>query len=237
MMFQAMRCPLAAATIAVALACQARAEFVTVDNFSDLALRAGAGENEAGFVLQFSSSQAPTSVAWGYRWSGVATMQEMMDAIAGTTTVTGGSSPPPGLDGRLSVAAQYFSFGGSGGVFVNSIAYDQDGLPPPWIQATRQITDDYFQSGTYPVLYTRANAGGLWLGEGESGGMTFAYSLVGASDITLTPGGWYGFVQSSGAEAFSFTQPVAAVPEPGTWALAAGAVAVAAAARSWRRRR
>jgi hypothetical protein len=229
MKFPSMYSLLLATMVATGLACQARAGLVTVGDFSDLVLWAGAGENKAGFVLQFSSSQVPTSVAWGYRWSNASTMQAMMDAIAGTTTVTGGSSPPPGLDGRLSVAAQYFSLGESGGVFVNSIAYDQVGLPPPWTQATRQIADDYLQSGTYPVLYTRANAGGLWLGEGESGGMTFAYSLVGASDITLTAGGWYGFVQSNGSDPFAFQKPVSAVPEPATWILlAAGAVAAGA---------
>jgi hypothetical protein len=235
MNFPGMRSLLLATIVATGLACRAQAELVPVDDFSGLVLWAGEGENEAAFVLQFSASQVPTSVAWGYRWSGTATMQAMMDAIAGTTTITDGSSPPPGLDGRLSVAMTYYPQYSA--VFIDSIAYDQAGLPSPWTQATRLIADDYFQSGTYPVLYTRSNAGGLWLGEGESQGMTFAYSLVGASDIELTPGGWYGWVQSTGAETFAFTQPVAAVPEPGTWALAGGAVAAAAAARTWRRRR
>lgn len=235
MNFPGMRSLLLATMVATGLACRAQAELVTVDGFADLVLWAGEGENEAAFVLQFSASHVPTSVAWGYRWSGTATMQAMMDAVAGTTTITDGSSPPPGLDGRLSVAMTYYPQYSA--VFIDSIAYDQAGLPSPWTQAARLIADDYFQSGTYPVLYTRADAGGLWLGEGESSGMTFAYSLVGASDIPLAAGGWYGFVQSDGAETFSFTQPVAAVPEPGTWAFAVGAVAVAAAARSWRRRR
>jgi hypothetical protein len=237
MMFRGMRCLLVTTTIAVVLACQARAELVTVDDFSDLVLWAGTGANEAGFVLQFSASQSPTSVAWGYRWSGVATMQAMMDAIAGATTVTGGSSPPPGLDGRLSIAAQYFSFGDFGGVFINSIGYDQVGLPSPWTQATRQIADAYFENGTYPSLYFKSNAGGTWTGDGASQTMSLTAAQVGISDLPLTAGGWYGFVQSDGAETFAFTQPVAAVPEPGTWVVMAGAAAAAVAVRTWRRRR
>jgi hypothetical protein len=225
MMVDGMRSLLVAAWVAAALACQARAALVPVADFSDLVLWAGEGEQEAGFVLQFSATQTPTSVAWGYRWTGAATMEAMMNAVAGSTTVTNGSSPPPGLDGRLAVAAQYFSFGDSGGVFVNSITYDQVGLPVAWTQGMRSIANTFQIDGTYPTLYTRPDAGGEWLGEGESGVMSFGASLVGASDITLTPGGWYGFVQSSGAETFTFSQPAAAVPEPGTWAALAAAAA------------
>jgi hypothetical protein len=228
---------LVAALVAAACACQARAELVTVDDFSDLVLWAGTGENEAGFVLQFAASQTPTAVAWGYRWSGTATMQDMMAAIAGGMTVAGGSSPPPGLDARLSIAAQYFSFGDSGGVFINAIAYEQVGLAAPWTQATREIVNDYFQTGTYPSLYFKADAGGTWTNAGGGQTMPLGAAAVGISDLALTTGGWYGFVQSDGADPFNFTQPVAAVPEPGTWTLALGAAAAAAAARAGRRRR
>lgn len=219
-------------TLSACLAADARASLVPVADVSALASWAGSGPNSAGFVLQFAATETPTTIAWGYRWGGLATMQAMMDAIAGTTTLVNGAPVPPGLDDRLSISGRQYSFG----VFLSTIAYDQIGLPSEWSQATREIEDDYTQTGTYPVLYTRADAGGAWLGEGPSQVMTFAYSQVGASDVTLTPGGWYGFVQSNGAATFAFTQPVAAVPEPGTWALAAVAL-VAAAARAWRRRR
>lgn len=224
------------AAIMAGLGGQARADLVTVDDFSDLILWAGSGTNSAGFVLQFAAPESPTAIAWGYRWNGTSTMQAMMDAIAGSTIITGTSSPPPGLDGRLAIRAQYFSFGDSGGVFINSIAYDQIGLPAGWSQATREIENDYPQTGTFPTLYTRADAGGSWLGEGQSQAMAFAYSQVGASDITLTPGGWYGFVQSNGPSTFAFAQPVAAVPEPSGMALVACGGLVAGA-MAWRRRR
>jgi hypothetical protein len=211
----------------------ARADLTTIDDFSGLVLWAGSGTNSAAFVLQFSGTQPPASIAWGYRWSGTSTMQAMADAIAGTTSLVNGAPVPPGLDSRLTIAGTQYSFG----VFLSAITYDQVGLPAGWSQATRLIADTWFLDGTYPVLYTKADAAGVWLGEGETETMTFAYSLVGASDIELTPGGWYGFVQSNGAEAFPFAKPVAAVPEPsGAMLLGCGAATATALARQRRRR-
>lgn len=212
----------------------ARADLTTIDDFSGLVLWAGSGTNSAAFVLQFSGTQSPTSIAWGYRWNGDATMQGMADAIAGTTSLVNGAPVPPGLDGRLAIAGTQYSFG----VFLSAITYDQTGLPPGWSQSTRLIADAYFTDGTYPVLYTKADAGGAWLGDGETQVMTFAYSLLGASDIELTPGGWYGFVQSDGAETFPFAKPVAAVPEPaGCALLTCGVVGVAVMVSQHRRRK
>jgi hypothetical protein len=221
-----------AATVIVGLVWQARADLVAVDDFSDLVLWAGSGTNSAAFILQFSATATPTAVAWGYRWSGTSTMQAMSDAIAGQTTLVNGASVPSGLDGRLTISGNQFSFG----VFLNTIAYDQVGLPSGWSQANRQIVDDYFTDGTYPTLYTKFDAGGAWVGEGASRAMTFALSPVGASDIQLTAGGWYGFVQSTGPDTFAFTQPVAAVPEPSGTAIP-GCVAAVVGAMAWRWRR
>lgn len=228
-----LRSLLAVAALTAVLAPPGRASLVPVDDFSDLAVWAGTGPNSAGLVLQFAATDSPTSIAWGYRWTGTATMQAMVDAIAGSTTLVNGEAVPPGLDGRLTIAGTQYSFG----VFLSGITYDQAGLPAGWSQTTRAIVDDYMQTGTYPTLYTRPDAGSTWQGEGGTGVMTFTYSQVGASDITLTAGGWYGFVQSNGAGTFAFARPTAAVPEPGIWRLAAGATLAAAAARARRRRR
>lgn len=226
--FRGMRRLLLAAAIAASLAGAVRADFVTVNGLSDLVFWAGTGENEAGFVLQFSAIQSPTSVAWGYRWNGAATMKGMMDALAGTMTLISGTSVPPGLDARLSIAGRQYSWG----VYLNEIAYDQTGLPAPWSQSEREIVDNYGVDGTYPALYFKDDAGGNF----GSPTMSFVAAAVGISDLSLVPGGWYGFVQGNGASTFSFTQPVSAVPEPGGWVLTAGALAAAAAIRLRRRR-
>lgn len=227
-----MRSLLVAATVVAALACHARAELAKVDDFSGLVLWAGSGTNSAAFILQFSGTSSPTSIAWGYRWSGTSTMQAMTDAIAGTTTLVDGAPVPTGLDDRLTIAGIKFSWG----VFLSEIVYDQVGLPSGWSQTMREIADNYFVDGTYPSLYTRTDADGAWLVDGGSQSMTFTLSQVGASDISLTPGGWYGFVQGLGTETFGFAQPVAAVPEPSGIALV-GCGAAVVGSMAWRRRR
>jgi len=231
MMLKTMRSVVSCAigvAVAAMLVCPVRADFVTVNTFPDIILWSGSGANEAGFVLQFGGGQAPTSIAWGYRWNGSATVEDMMFAIAGSTTITGGGSVPPGLDSRLSLDGDQFDFGDGPAIFMSKITYDQVGLPSPWSQVSREIENDFGNTGTYPGLYSRAGAGGTWTGAT----MDFAAAVVGISDLALTAGGWYGFVQSDGSDPFAFQKPVSAVPEPATWILlAAGAVAAGALRR------
>jgi len=213
------------ALLAFSMAAESQADFVTVNELSDIVLWAGAGVHEAGFVLQFGDVEDPTSIAWGYRWDGAATVEDMMFALAGSTTISGGGSVPPGMDSRLSLSGAEFDFGGGPVVFINSITYDQNGLPPEWSQVSRAIVDDWSNTGTYPSLYSNAGSGGIWNGST----MNFAAAAVGISELFMVNGGWYGFVQSDGSDPFAFSQPVSAVavPEPGTWALGIGAVVAA----------
>jgi hypothetical protein len=107
MMLKTMRSVVSCAmgvAVAAMLVCPVRADFVTVNTFPDIILWSGSGANEAGFVLQFGGSQAPTSIAWGYRWDGSATVEDMMFAIAGSTTISGGGPVPPGRENKLHIA-------------------------------------------------------------------------------------------------------------------------------------
>jgi hypothetical protein len=216
---------LAIALLLFSISAEARADFVTVNELSDIVLWAGDGGQEAGFVLQFGDGEDPTTIAWGYRWDGAATVQDMMVAVAGSTTISGGGPVPPGEDSRLSVSGAQFDFGGGPVVFISSITYNQNGLPPEWSQVSRAIVDDWINTGTYPSLYSNAGAGGIWTGAT----MNFAAASVGISELVMVDGGWYGFVQSNGSDPFAFTQPVSAVavPEPGTWGLGIGAIMIA----------
>ena len=213
--------------LALLLAAQPTAwsQLITVNSFTNIQYWAGTGTNSAALVLEFGGLSTPASVAWGYRWNGSSTAASMLFALAGTITVTGTNAPSPlaGSDPRMSVDASFFS--GFGGYFVNTISYNQSGLPAPWTQTTRMIEDAYFDDGTYPTLYS-LNSGGLW-------SSSFTQAQVGMSDISLTNGVWIGFVQSDGAaDPRAFAQPVAAVPEPGTAALL---VLGAACAFLWRK--
>ena len=193
----------------------AGAEPATVSQFSDIHAWAGSGTNASALVLQFGSAETPTSIAWGYRWSGTSsTMQDMVYALAGSTTVTGGTAPAAGLDGRLTLDVQQYPFG----AFVNRISYDQIGLPAAgWSQVVRTIEPYDEITALFPAQYQLDAAAGTWTGT------PFALSNFGMADTPLVDGGWYGFVSGTGAAAFAFAQPVSAVPEPATWALLAGA--------------
>lgn len=185
------------------------AQLVTVNNFDDVQFWTGSGENRSVLVLQFSASDTPTSIAWGYRWSGSATAASMIFSIAGNLTGTGMPAPMSGSDSRLSVDGTYYPpdpyF--DGGYFLNSITYNQVSLPAPWSQGLRTIENNYFVDETYPVLYTLVG-NGIWTGN------LFNPSSLGISDVALSNGGWVAFAQTDGFNQLTLTQPVSAVPEP-----------------------
>jgi hypothetical protein len=208
----------ALAALLLFVAPQARAQFITVNNFNDVQTWTGSGPNESVLVLEFGINDAPTSIAWGYRWSGSATLEDLIFSAAGV--IVGGPAPGAGADPRLTFDVSFFSFSGISGYFVNSISYDQVGLPSPWGQAVRVIEDNYFEDLTYPALYYREGAG-VWTAS------LFSPADVGMSDLVLSNGAWYGFAQLDEFEGdYAFAQPVSAVPEPRIWALLAAGGAI-----------
>jgi hypothetical protein len=210
---------------------------VPVNGFADIGFWAGSGTNASAFVLQFGTSAAPTSITWGYRWNDAATVADMIFSLAGDITVTGGSPLSAGADPRLAVDATYYEYETFAGYYLTELRYDQVGLPQGWDQTMRTIADEYALNGTYPALYAVPTAGGSWTGAGQPPVMQFTFSTnEGISDLHLSPGGWYGFVQGTGTSTFGFSQPVAAVPEPSTMSLlvCVGAVVGAGVWRRWR---
>lgn len=237
----------------------ARAEFVTVNDFTDILFWGGSGTNQAALVLYFDAPSygdggSPAAIAWGYRWDGVRTQADMLLSLAGEITVSGSApsppSPQPGSDPRLAVDVSYFDAFGLTGYLVTSLRYDQIGLSSPWQQSERVMDNTtpppengFVDIAPYEAL---SGAGNGWPTRGNFG----LIADTGISQTTLTNGSWYGFVetlyevQTSGDQvnyigfptAYTFTQPVAAVPEPsGVALLACGGAIVGAMA--WRRRR
>lgn len=236
----------------------ARADFVNVSDFTDILFWAGSGTKQAALVLYFNDptygdQESPAAVAWGYRWNGDQTAADMLLSLAGQITVSGSplSPPPPqpGSDPRLGVALTYFDAYEVTGYFINSLRYNQIGLPSPWQQSERVIDNSALppEIGFVDIAFYSglSAAGNGWPTEGRLG-------LVsnGISDTSLIDGSWYGFVealyevQENGGDPVwigfpttdVFAQPVAAVPEPSSMVLlACGGVAVGVGA--WRRRR
>jgi hypothetical protein len=191
-------------------------QLITVSSFSNIQYWTGAGTNSAALVLEFGSPSTPDSITWGYRWNGSATLEDLIFSVAGA--IPGGPAPRAGADPRLTFDVSFFSFDDVTGYFVNSISYNQIGLPAPWSQTVRSMENNYFVDLTYPALYSLAGSG-IWSAS------LFSPANVGMSDLTLGNGGWYGFVQVDEFEGdYAFAQPASAVPEPRVWALlAAGA--------------
>ena len=50
-------------------------------SFSDIQTWVGSGQNQAAFVIDWKSGATPQSQVWGYRWDGVSTGSEMINAI------------------------------------------------------------------------------------------------------------------------------------------------------------
>lgn len=200
-----------------------------VSNFDDVQFWTGSGPNRSVLVLEFSdnNNSVPTSVAWGYRWSGSTTMASMVFALTGSITGSGVPSPLAGADPRLAIDTTYFA--SFDAYFVNSITYNQIGLPAPWSQTVRAIEDNYFVDTTYPTIFTLAG-NGVW------NGAPFAQAQVGMSGLSLANGGWYGFAQTDGFDEFyTFAQPASAVPEPSVAGLCGVALLVSFVLRHHRR--
>lgn len=221
----------AAVTVLVALvAMPARAALVTVNDFSDILFWTGSGTNQAALVLQFptaveSGTATPTSIAWGYRWNESATFADMLFSLAGQ--IAGGPQPVAGADERLALSVTFY--GEEFGYFVNTINYDQSGLPSAdWSQTVRQIGPYDPDTGQYAAQYQLDAASGAWTGAALN------LSGAGMSSIPLVDGGWYGFIQADGLDqTLAFDQPVAAVPEPAALPLAVCGCVVALGI--WRR--
>jgi hypothetical protein len=88
-----------------------------VESFEDIDYWVGEGPNRAAMVIQWNDDISPAALAWGYRWSGTATGLDMINAIAGTTTIRtpGGTfiESFTGADSRVSVGVARYSFGDS----------------------------------------------------------------------------------------------------------------------------
>ena len=211
-----MKTTLVAACAFITASAALSAQPLLVETFDDISFWTGSGPLRAALVLDFGQSAAPSSLAWGYRWSGTAEVEDMLFSLAGA--INGGPQPLAGSDARLSASVGFFE---GLGYYVTRLEYAADGLGEGWNAGPRVIADAYLVNGTYPSLYSLAGNGG-WTGA------DLVYSENdGMSSLPLTDGGWFGFVQSNGASTLAFAQPVAApVPEPAVWVLGILAIVI-----------
>jgi hypothetical protein len=209
-------------------------------NFSDITHWVGSGANQAALVIDWSDGKTPESLAWGYRWDGSATAEDMVSAIAGTTEVrVRGDKAVDGLgdastfletrsgaDPRLYARMSAFSFGNT----LFGIGYDLDGDGGGFISGfetepgetstetgSANDADDHYAEGweSNPSWSGTSNTGDPFDGGSWSG-----FTFLGR---TLSDGDWDGWSIGSGTGP---ALPVAAAPEP-TSAVVLGVVSIA----------
>ncbi len=189
-----------------------RLEAAPITGFGDITYWIGSGTNSAALVIDWNDGNSPVSLAWGFRWDGIATGQDMFMAIAG---ITNGTSSATGADGNLVLTLASFGFGD----FVDGVAYDGPG-----------------------ILHNESGSGGFWeysifggtftydlypgpgtdtynvAGSANYADVVWFSSPIGFSDRELVNGSWDGWSWAPGYASEPIDQPVAAVPEPsGLW--------------------
>jgi hypothetical protein len=181
-----------------------------VNSFDDIQFWAGSGTNRAALVIEWPDVDSPKSVAWGYRWNGSATAQDMMFALAGV--IAGGPTPSAGSDPRLQLELNYYG-GNLSDYFVEVIRFDQRALGGGWTSANRLMPG--YDGVDFNALYFRYSTS-QWTSA------TFTQSWFGPAGVPLQDGAWVGWIYTDGFEMqMPFVQPFAApgsdlppVPKP-----------------------
>lgn len=194
-----------------------RADPFTLDNIQ---LWVGTGSKRAALVIDFKAGPNPQSLAWGYRWDGTATGEDMLRAIAGSNDAglrsglqffTGFGYFPAGFgfdenrDGQFAVTPSL--------AFINGIA---DVTSVNEGRASTNPADRYRELGTagFWAYYNKDTAASPW---------TFA--SLGMSSRVLSDGNFDGWsaVADFNDPAVEPSEPisVAAVPESSSMILLA----------------
>ena len=190
--------------------------------FDSIKFWTGTGTNKAAMVIQWNDAGTPTSLLWGYRWDGVATGIDMVQAIAGSTTShEDGQSVflkvATGADPRLALSLINYSFGKAVEALVFTdrevVRTQNDWSTGYWEYSVYGGTFNYYLYDALgnPVLTTYSQTG------------TDTYSMVnwvsspiGASDRPLINGSWDAFSFAPNFNSIPVVEPSPALPPPPT---------------------
>ncbi len=155
-------------------------------NLSDIINWTGSGSNEAALVIDWQDGSAHPALAWGFRWDGTATGEQMLDAIAAA-------------DPDLTVQITTYSFGDA----VDALGFDGSayGSNGP---------GSHYENG-FGVGST-----GYWsyyLGSGTTQ-PTWEESGVGFSDRTLSNDSWDGWSWAANFVDTPPSNPIIPAPIP-----------------------
>ena len=177
--------------------------------FDDIDYWVGSGSNEAALVLDWNGPDGsdPVSLAWGFRWDGDATGQDMLTAV---------------INADANLYGRFASFGFGDAII--GLGYDVDG--------DGFAISDGTDFGLTGLAYTGTNDGatatdpgdlyaegwetGFWsyvLGEGDPyDGGAWATASVGFGGRVLADGDWDGYRFAPGFVGADPREPIAAVP-------------------------
>ena len=206
-----------------------------INTTADIQTWVGSGTNSATLVVDWNDGKSPESIAWGYRWDGIATGLDMLQAIVASDNQFGAVFHPSfanvlfGLYYDLSQEGSGFTPGTPGdlGGPENGSANPPDHYAEGWFTGYWQyfiyggeFTYDIYDgpptyavigTGTYSVAGTPsyATASANWFS-----------SPLGAGTRELVDGAWDAYSFAPGFTSSLPDQPFAApVPEPGSVAL------------------
>jgi len=191
--------------------------------FDSIKFWAGSGANRAAMVIQWNDAGTPTSLLWGYRWDGVATGIDMVQAIAGSTTSReDGQSVflkvATGADPRLALSLINYSFGRAVEALVFNdreiVRTQNDWSTGYWeysvfggtiIYDLYSDTWDYLGQATYDQQGTTTYSGVNWF-----------FSPIGISERILVDGSWDAFSFAPNFTSIPVVEPSPALPPPPT---------------------
>jgi len=191
--------------------------------FDSIKFWAGSGANRAAMVIQWNDAGTPTSLLWGYRWDGVATGIDMVQAIAGSATSReDGQSVflkvATGADPRLALSLINYSFGKAVEALVFNdreiVRTQNDWSTGYWeysvfggtiIYDLYSDTWDYLGQATYDQQGTTTYSGVNWF-----------FSPIGISERILVDGSWDAFSFAPNFTSIPVVEPSPALPPPPT---------------------
>lgn len=195
----------------------AKAQAITLN---EIDFWVGSGPNEAALIIDWKDGKSPQALAWGFRWDGVATVGDMIQAIAGTTQIRAADSGAfiadvNGADPRLFVRMSQHSFGNA----IFGLGYDVDGDGASYITGLEGTEtgsavdpDDHYVEGWFNE--------GYWFGVGGTGAGGFDFNEFVYDSLALTDGNIYGlafdddFSTFLGGSSGDEPQSIVAAPAP-----------------------
>ncbi len=176
-------------------------------SFDDVRFWVGEGTNRMVVVIDWNVPDAPSSLAWGYRWNGAA--PAMARAISDIARE----------DNRL----RYFSSQSQWGTSVDGFGYDRADVAASFDLASETATDSSALFGAYAGPYYWAQSPGTGA---DFASVTWTYGAGVDADLA-TDGGWY-CLKRTNWETWESSEPVAEpVPaeSPYAWRVVAADVA------------